>query len=224
MKRDLTSTLMKALSEGFRRIGQIRIQALEGGRYELRHIDDASATILQETHDPQAARHLSLTTASGEYRPMKTAPNLRRGWSLTVADIGELRIALDHFYPAMVGVWVSHLHASLRPVPLRETLDRQTGMYAASKRLQDEEGQQLVGSACAATNCLKRMLWDFAPGTCLSQIPPDKRSAEPVMHDGGEMEIPMICHEACNLLVAAAREVVKKRERAAQAAAPSHTS
>jgi len=66
---------------------------------------------------------------SGEFRPLKTAPNLRRGWRLNVANLEELRRSLDYFYPAMLGVRSSYAHGSLPTVPLRKTLARQTGMY-----------------------------------------------------------------------------------------------
>ena len=137
---------------------------------------------------------------------------------MVLKNAGELRIALDHFYPSMTALWLSHLEGGLRAVPLRETLNRQTGMYAATKRLQDEEGQSLVGSACAASNCTKRMLWEFAPGQPLTQLPAEDLSAEPLTGADGFKQIPLLCHEACNILVAACREVVKKRERAQAAA------
>jgi hypothetical protein len=92
-------------------------------------------------------------------------------------------------------------------------------MYAATKRLQDAEGQQLVAATCQSqTGCLKRKLWAFDANTPLllprEECVPEIREPVP---GRSEKEIPLLCHEACNLLVAACREVVKKRERAAQA-------
>lgn len=215
MKRNLTASLASWVADGFRRIGQILITPLENGGYELRHLADRDRTDLAQHRSPQDARRLSLNDEAGKFRPMKTAPNLRRGWSLTLANAAELREALDYFYPAMTGLWLSHLEGKLQVTPLREMLGRQTGMYAATKRLQDAEGQALVGRACcAASGCLKRVLWPFAPDTPLSELPEEERHAGVTTHADGLREIPMLCQEACNLLVAACREVVKKRERA----------
>lgn len=220
MKRDLNAALAQWISEGFRFIGEIYITPFSEGGYALRHWKDQSISDLKHYEGPQAARTLSFFTDTGEYRPLKTAPTLQRGWHLSLLSVEELREALDHFYPAMTGLWLSHLTGVLKPVALRETLNRQTGMYAATKRLQDEEGQQLIATTCQSqTGCLKRKLWDFDVETPLHLLPRDECVAEvrQPMAGSSEKEIPLLCHEACNLLVAACREVVKKRERAAQA-------
>ncbi len=216
MKRNLTEALAQWIADGARVIGQIRITSLSDGGYQLRHVDDAETEELKVHEGPAAARPLSFFDEKGEYRPLKTAPTLQRGWLLELRNASELRQSLDHFYPAMTALWYVYLEGQLKVVPLRETLGRQTGMYAASKRLQDDEGQQTVGSACAASNCLKRTLWPFAEGQPLTHLPAEVTTADarPAAFGGGT-EIPMLCHEACNILVAACREIVKKRERSA---------
>jgi sirohydrochlorin cobaltochelatase len=215
LKRNLTEALAQWVSEGARAMGQISIHPLDDGGYQLRHLEDADRTDLEIHQGPTAARPLSFFDEKGEYRPLKTAPTLRRGWRLDLRNASELRQSLDHFYPAMTALWFAQSEGNLRAVPLRETLGRQTGMYAASKRLHDEEGQQTVGSACAASNCLKRTIWPFAEGQPLAHLPPEITTPDVRALPGGGTEIPMLCHEACNILVAACREVVKKRERAA---------
>lgn len=220
MRRDLPAALSEWISDGFRLIGEVHISPLSSDGYELRHMKDVAVTDLQHFTGPQAARALSFFTDTGDYRPLKTAPTLRRGWRLSLSSALELREALDHFYPAMTGLWLSHLCGRLQSVPLRETLNRQTGMYAATKRLQDDEGQELVAATCQSqTGCLKRKLWSFDAETALRLLAPEECTPDvrtPVK-DSPYKEIPMLCHEACNLLVAACREVVKKRERASQA-------
>jgi hypothetical protein len=67
---------------------------------------------------------------------------------------------------------------------------------------------------------LKRKLWRFSDELDLVTLDAKERSAEVGLSASGEKEIPLLCHEACNLLVAACRETVKKRERAASAATP----
>lgn len=195
-------------------MGQIAITPLSDGRYELRNAADLGRDDLAVYSSPAAARSLSFFDDARAYRPLKTAPTLCHGWSMVLADATELRLALDHFYPAMTALWLSYLEGTLAPVALRETLERQTGMYAATKRLQDEEGQELVGRACAASNCMKSILWEFAPGKPLTSVSGKESVREAPAGAEGLGRIPLLCHEACNILVAACREVVKSRERA----------
>ena len=188
MKRTLTQTLAAWLEEGRTRIGEIAIRETPDG-WELRHIDDIARDDLHPHSGASAARHLANLDDAGAYRPLKTAPNLRHGWRLALRDVEELRRALDYFYPAMTGVWLSHLRGDLPPVPLRETLDRQTGMYRVTQKITDGQARAMIDSFCAG--CLKCRLWD-------GQTPrPDAEA------------IPLLCHEMCNLLVAEARKVVK---------------
>lgn len=222
--RSLPETIAAWIRDGYSLVGQIRITSTLEERFELRHRDDQNAHNLQVFQGSSAARDLSFFDEARNYRPLKTAPNLRRGWSLIVENAEDLRLALDHFYPAMTAIWRSHLEGTLISIPLRETLDRQTGMYAASKRLQDEEGLQLVANACnSQTGCMKRKLWRFTKTLDLVGFSANELSAEVITLDSGEKEIPLLCHEACNILVAACRETVKKREKAAAAASPSST-
>ena len=225
MKRKLTQALESWIAEGFRSIGQITIIPTPDGGYELCHSDDLGKGDLKSHTDIGDARALSFFDDENNYRPLKTAPTLRHGWRLIAKSGEELRFALDHFYPAMTALWLSHLQGQLQAVPLRETLGRQTGMYAATKRLLDDEGQKLVGTACAQSACMKRVLWPFSQDQPLSQLPIEDFSPEPRVLNDGFRQIPLLCQEACNILVAACREVVKKREREqAPQTAPSHAS
>jgi sirohydrochlorin cobaltochelatase len=214
LKRNLTQALESWIAAGFRSIGQITITPQSNGGYELRHAEDFAREDLHLHTSVDDARVLSFFDDANVYRPLKTAPTLRHGWRLLAGSAGALRAALDHFYPSMTALWLSHLEGELRPVPLRETLSRQTGMYAATKRLLDDEGQELVGMACASSACTKRMLWPFSENQPLTQLPAEDLSCEPRVMADGSHQIPLLCHEACNILVAACREVVKKRERA----------
>ncbi len=208
-------------------MGEIRIEAINGG-FVLLHRDDApggkncvagappatatGAVALQadpiEYSGPEAARDLAHFDDSGKFRPLKTAPNLRHGWRLSVADLAELRRVLDYFYPAMLGIWLSQQRGELVPVPLRETLARQTGMYAVTKKITDTQAQTLIGGFCRTDGgCLKQILWPIAPGLPITSLP-----AEKFRPDAQPGAMPLLCQEACNLLVAKAREVVKKSE------------
>ena len=196
MSRDLTAALADWLVRGGEDIGQIRIAHVHEG-WELRHAEDAGRTDLALHENAEAARHLANLDAAGNFRPLKTAPNLVRGWRLVLPDAAAVRVALDYFYPAMTGVWLSHTRGELVPVVLRETLGRQTGMYRVTQKLTDAAARALTGSVCAG--CLKQRLWEIAA----------PNPEPPVLTQD---RLPLLCHEACNLLVAKAREVVKQAE------------
>jgi sirohydrochlorin cobaltochelatase len=210
MTRDLTQALEHWIAAGGRDIGEIHLDPTDEG-FVLCHQADQSRPDLNEHLGPEKARDLSHFDTAGKFRPLKTAPNLQRGWKLRVADLADLRRALDYFYPAMLGVWLSHRQGTLHPLPLRDTLARQTGMYAVTKKITDDQAQSMIASFCRTDGgCLKRILWPIAPEVPVTSLPAEKfRTTAP------SNELPLLCHEACNLLVAQARSVVKKAETTA---------
>lgn len=194
VNRDLTARLARWLGEGGKQIGQIVITSL-GDSYELRHRDDAGRTDLGLFTRWEEARSLATADDAGKFRALKTAPNLRHGWRLVLRETAEVRKALDYFYPAMLGVAESFSRQELPAVPLRITLERQTGMYAITKKITSAQARGMIDRFCAG--CLKQRLWEIA-------------GPHPVPPSFAPAEFPLLCHEACNLLVAEARKVVKQ--------------
>ncbi|HEY5754134.1 MAG TPA: DR2241 family protein [Chthoniobacterales bacterium] len=197
-------TLLEADSYLF--FGEIRIQRMVDGAYEVTHYLDAGRSDLTVYTDADSAREIAKYDASGNYRPLKSAPNLQRGWKLVLPDTGSLRQALDYFYPAMLGTWLGNP----RPVNLRETLNRQTGMYRITAKLTDPQADTLVGEVCEPkTKCLKTILWRISEGTSITTLPAEKFDLRSDLLRRSGKCITLPCEEACNILVAAAREVVK---------------
>ena len=200
---DPTSALNDWLEKGGRRIGQIVIAKKNDG-WELRHSDDAGRDDLRLYTKCADARPLANLDDEGKFRALKTAPNLRHGWRLVLPDVASLRSALDAFYPAMIGVQLARERSELTPVNLRDTLARQTGMYRVTQKLTDEQAQALIASQCRCDGgCLKTILWRISPELPVNSLPAEKFTAR------GGNEWPLLCHEACNILVAGARKVVK---------------
>jgi hypothetical protein len=110
-------------------------------------------------------------------------------------------------------------------------------MYAVTKRITDAQADALIGSFCrtegGSPGCLKTILWAIAPGVPVTSLPAGKfgSSSERATDgtdgtdgtyernaDGGTpaafrlrpSAFPLLCCEACNLLVARAREIVKQ--------------
>lgn len=210
MKGRIDRLLRNTLSRGAFRIGQIQVHP----DLRLHHVLDAEPTQnLRVSTDPTEARRLALYTDEGIYRPLKSAPNLARGWELRLENLADLRIALDYFYPAALGMWAAYREEQLRPTDWRETVNRQTGMYRVVGLITDEQSLELIGSACQReTGCLRRILWKLE-----SQKPHpltvENRDFLLDLANGGE--IPLLCVEACNLVVAAGRPIVKAAQKAA---------
>src|SRR5438128_11304757 len=118
----MPGTIEEALTDALRDcrlIGQIAIQKTDRG-FTLFHRDDGSADRLQIFRRPDDALEIARYDDAGNYRPLKTAPNLRHGWRLEVVDPGELRRALDHFYPGRLAMLAGWQNNRLTTTPLRE--------------------------------------------------------------------------------------------------------
>jgi sirohydrochlorin cobaltochelatase len=202
LSRNISQALAAWLAAGETRMGELAIQ----GRYELRHHLDCAAEGLAVHSAPEAAYEIALYDKAGNYRPLKTAPTLRRGWRLVLETIEQLHEALDFFYPAMLAARLAFEQGRLGVTPLRETLNRQSGMYAITKKISDSHADRLIGAFCRSDGgCLKTIMWAIAPGVPVTSLP-----AEKFKPGANGASIPLLCAEPCNLFVAAAREAVKK--------------
>jgi len=204
--------LAQWLAAGLRGIGQISIEARDDGTFALTHHEDASRNDLIPHVQPGDAAHLARFDDAGNYRPLKTAPNLRHGWQLVLPDRSALSIALDLFYPARLAAFLVWETGTLVTTPLRETLERQTGMYRPAARISDVEANTLVGNFCRSDGgCLRTILWKRnREGSLASTLLPAEKFDPAHDQTGfGRPMIPLLCQEACNLLVAEARKTVK---------------
>lgn len=171
--------------------GQVRV-ICGGDGFLLHHEDDRGAENLEENHDPGAAREISKLTDRGEYRPLKSSPNLRRGWRLRVEDERALFVAMNYLYPAGVVHWHLHREGRLELTSYRENAARQSGIYKRVQRLSNRGVQNAARACCEDEVCLKRTLWDVDETT-------------PLEADRGRGEIP--CPEPCSVFVSFARRV-----------------
>jgi hypothetical protein len=172
--------------------GQVIVRPARPLGYLLRHTADAREDSLRVTEDPHAAREIARLTEGGEYRPLKSSPNLRRGWELRVADARSLATAMNYLYPAGVVHWFLHREGRLHLTSFRENAARQSGIYKRVQRLSDQGVLDAALACCDDSVCLKKTLWDVDEDT-------------PLDVDRGEGEIP--CPEPCSIFVSFARRV-----------------
>ena len=207
--------------------GQILVTKREGTGFVLSHRDDASLNKLQRFRDAENAIEIAKYDDAGNYRPLKTAPNLRHGWRLELARVEELRRALNYFYPSRLAVFAAWKSGYLKTTALRETLDRQSGMYRVAAKISDPQINDLVADFCRSdSGCLRTILWKRDRDGVIASTKLPKEKFDPVYdqvmaacslraagdsrasHDEGAT-VPLLCQEACNLLVAECRKVVK---------------
>ena len=206
--------------------GQILVTKREGTGFVLLHRDDASLDELQTYQDAENAIEIAKYDDAGNYRPLKTAPNLRHRWRLELATVEELRRALDHFYPSRLAVFAAWKSDYLKTTALRETLDRQSGMYRAAAKISDPQINDLVADFCRSdSGCLRTILWKRDRNGVIASTKLPKEKFDPVYDQAAACSrrpagdarashsevatVPLFCQEACNLLVAECRKVVK---------------
>ena len=201
------------LAKGWRCIGQIAIECGDDGMFALTHRDDVARDDLTMEREPSAAVELARFDDAGSYRPLKTAPTLRHGWKLVLENLTQLRTALDLFYPGRLAAMLAFEKSELVPTSFRETLARQSGMYRVAAQIGDAEASELIGNFCRSdSGCIRTILWrrDQTGTLPSANLPPQKFD---LRHDQTGLDapvIPLLCQEACNLLVAAARGVVQE--------------
>jgi len=194
-------------------LGQISVQKNSRG-FELCHRDDQDGDELEMFRNAEDAIEIARYDDNGNYRPLKTTPNLRHGWRMDLGTVEELKRALDNFYPGRLAVFAAWKSGRLRSTPLRETLDRQSGMYRIAAKISDPQIDDLVADFCRSNGgCLRTILWkrDRSGAIASTKLPEEKfePNRNQVQGEKTPATIPLLCQEACNLLVAACRNVVK---------------
>jgi sirohydrochlorin cobaltochelatase len=208
--------------------GQISVRKT-GKNFVLCHRDDEAHDQLKIFRNAGGAIEIARYDDDGSYRPLKTAPNLRHGWHMELGTMEELKRALDNFYPGRLAVFVAWQRGQLCTTPLRKTLDRQSGMYRIAAKISDAQIDDLVADFCRSNGgCLRTILWkrDQCGAIPSTKLPKEKFDptwdqaqaagrpessafAKATADTATPATIPLLCQEACNLLVAACRKVVK---------------
>ena len=160
--------------------------------FELRNVADREVNPLRNVS--LAELHgLAQFTEQKAYRPLKSAPNLPRGWQFLARNHTELNDALRHLYPGAVADWFAARQPDPPITHYRKFTARQTGMYRITTMLDDGQAAQVARACCHQRFCLKQRLWT------VEGLPPD-----------GAAEKSLIpCLEPCAILLEFARTVVR---------------
>src|SRR5258706_14220876 len=118
-------------------IAQALVKRTPGG-FELRHVHDEKADFGElKAVRPIDARKIANFNAAGEFRPLKSSPDLPSGWMVRANSAEELEEALNHFYPNALA---DHYALNQTPPPItnyRAFTERQTGMDRVTTFLAD---------------------------------------------------------------------------------------
>ena len=98
--------------------GQVLIRRANAG-FELRHVADrqsrpAALRLLAEGE----IRPFAQFDSSGQFRPLKSAPNLSAGWRISARDERALATALNLLYPGALADWFAARSASPPSPPI----------------------------------------------------------------------------------------------------------
>jgi sirohydrochlorin cobaltochelatase len=210
-------------------LGQILVRKTSKS-FVLCHRDDNFRHDLEAFRKAEDAIGIARYDDDGNYRPLKTAPNLRHGWCMKLRTYGELRLALEHFYPGRLAIFVAWQRGQLPTTPLRETLNRQSGMYRIAAKISDAQIDDLIADFCRSDGgCLRTILWKrdergalasrklptqkFDPTWDQVQAQSEAKPSEfgkPTADEPDLGTVPLLCQEPCNLLVAACRKIIKR--------------
>ena len=171
--------------------GEVLLRQTQDG-FEARNVADREVNPLRNVS--LAELHgIAQFTERKAFRPLKSAPNLPRGWQFLARNHTELDDALRHLYPGAVADWFAARQPDPPVTHYREFTARQSGMYRITSMLDDEQVGQVARACCHRRFCLKQRLWT------VEGLPPD-----------GAAEKSLIpCLEPCAILLEFARTVVR---------------
>ncbi len=209
---DPTETTLATVLNNSEAVGQILIQQTDLGGFVLCHREDRTNENVENFSRTEDAIEIARYDDTGSYRPLKTAPNLRHGWRLILADVDQLRRAVDYFYPARLAMIEAWNQNRLVTTSLRDTLNRQSGMYRVAAKISDQQIDGVVGNLCkSGDGCLRTILWkrDWEGAVPSTKLPRQKFDPAYDQTGNNRRTVPLLCQEACSLLVNECRKAVK---------------
>lgn len=150
---------------------QVAVSAEPAGKFRLVHVEDQEQREGLRAVRLEELRGLASENAAGAFRPLRSSPDLRRGWELHTGGLAELERALDLIYPNSVSDWMAARQSDSPVTHYREFTARQTGMYRITQLLTDQQAAAIARAVCHPRFCLKKRLWSV-PGAGADTVPP----------------------------------------------------
>lgn len=138
-------------------------------------------------------RSLAQTNALGQFRPLRSSPDLQSGWKHQALNRDALYEAIQRIYPGALADWYAAASASPPVTSFADFASRQTGIYKAIATLSPRWIAEITLAGCHSSVCIKRRLWPAA------DLPCDTASQKSL--------IP--CLEPCALLLEMSRRSLK---------------
>jgi sirohydrochlorin cobaltochelatase len=173
--------------------------------YEVRHVADRARPVEQLTvsRKPATAASLARVTETGQHRPLRSSPDLRRGWAFVGLDGAGLWDVLAGLYPAAAIHWFQHRSEALVASSFIETAGRQTGIYAGVRALSGAPLDAAIRTRCGGGMCLRRPVW--APAVEVLKPAARAEAARGRAEHGAIVP----CKEPCSLFLSCAREMMR---------------
>lgn len=173
--------------------GQVLIRTNDPNSFVLTHVEDRDAFPLRDVNVVDL-RGVAQFTAEKQFRPLKSAPTLQRGWRFAAGDATALEAGLHAIYPGAVADWFAARQPEPPVTSYRAFTSRQSGMYRITTHLNDLRAAEVALAGCAGRFCLKQRLWT------VTGLPADSIEAKSL--------IP--CLEPCAVLLEFARTVARQ--------------
>ena len=166
----------------------------ESGNFKAVHQKDRETSIemLKELETAAEVREMTKLCEQGKHRPLKTAPGLKSGWFISQPDAESFLLFLDEIYPACFATTIHYFDDQIEPVPLRKTLERQSGMNEGAKDITANQANQILRDTCAQ-GCLRKVAWPLDDSCPVSRLRMSER------------RISLVCTEACSIFVSEAQ-------------------
>jgi hypothetical protein len=166
--------------------------------YEIRHyLDESQSADSLQTCSSDELREIVATDTNQEFRPLKSAPDLRRGWRTWCSTPEDLWARLNTIYPGAIGdAFAVSESGTAKIVSYRSFVGRQSGMYRGASKLSQSEADRLATTCCSSRHCIKERLWRI-----------EETPNPPILN-----QPKLVCLEPCQILLELARRESKSKQ------------
>jgi len=183
-------------------LGELLVRS-EGAVFSVCHRADQDMphAQLMELQSPEEAHELARTTSDGKYRPLNSAPTLRRGWIIRNLNAQGLGLFVNLMLPGVISRHAAFKKGALRIRSFQQVAARQSGLYSDICRMSDDQVRSLARECCGQ-GCVQTPMWPIRDGS--SEFVIQKTMS------GRSLMIP--CPEICSFAMATGCEALRGRK------------